>query len=746
MTRRRLVRTKFQSWEGEAPAEPSSQTPRLSRSFALPSAGIEIGSIRIFFAAMLVAMLAGGPARAEMRTWTDKSGKFSVEAEFVEILDGKLRLKLADGKTVALPLAKISEKDRVFVRDLLKQKRDAAAAAANADATGPGGRFPGLRGRFGNERSAWAVGDRVQREFGSEVSVGTIVGIDGTYVKVHFDGTPDDEIDSLPASWVEPLTERAQQIASWSWTPPAMKPSIPANYAGVGRPAFNPTAPSKLTPDPMPVPASASQPPGPARFGGKFGFFERFITVDVATGAAPVAVAAYQGGKEIRDIGTRLEVVDVATASLRGNFSGPAKLKMVHLSPSGKRLATRCEPAETWGTEFIDVWELGEKGLVHVATWAPYANAPERDREISSVTWVDDGRLLTTGGSGQVVLWQIEGAKALYELGRAGGSFALSPGSKQLATASAKGIDVYSVESGAHLAHLPTTVGAGSVAFSPSGRRLVVSGSLGAEVIDALGEEPTLQFYFGGAGSLSWLDEQFLIGGDGLVIDAVKQAAVWRYRRNGTGWSKFGRFWYLTDGREGGTLLSVALPHDAAKAAAVGLNTQDVFAVAPGMAVTLDVELGDATANAEGLAKLTAAVQAAGLRVEAGQPITLTARTRGGDNKDMTYRRMFGGGRQEETISVPTRYYDVEMLVGGERVWNTSGYQGPPGMMQMKENESIQEGIAKEMGVKASYLPSVVPMRIVKAEYQKPRGESQLTERGIEDLPAGAIDGAVAVP
>jgi hypothetical protein len=35
-------------------------------------------------------------------------------------------------------------------------------------------------------------------------------------------------------------------------------------------------------------------------------------------------------------------------------------------------------------------------------------------------------------------------------------------------------------------------------------------------------------------------------------------------------------------------------------------------------------------------------------------------------------------------------------------------------------------------------MPSTIPMRIVKAEYQQPRGESQLTERGVEDVDASS--------
>ena len=53
-------------------------------------------------------------ATAEQRTWTDNSGKFTVEAEFVTISDGNILLKTASGKTIRVPLERLSEADRRY--------------------------------------------------------------------------------------------------------------------------------------------------------------------------------------------------------------------------------------------------------------------------------------------------------------------------------------------------------------------------------------------------------------------------------------------------------------------------------------------------------------------------------------------------------------------------------------------------------------------------------------------------------
>lgn len=57
-------------------------------------------------------------ARGQLRTWTDSSGKFSVEAELVDC-DGKIvKLKtVSDGKVIEVPLKKLSEKDQSRAKD-----------------------------------------------------------------------------------------------------------------------------------------------------------------------------------------------------------------------------------------------------------------------------------------------------------------------------------------------------------------------------------------------------------------------------------------------------------------------------------------------------------------------------------------------------------------------------------------------------------------------------------------------------
>jgi CubicO group peptidase (beta-lactamase class C family) len=61
-------------------------------------------------------VVAARPAWA--RKWSDANGKFSVEAELVEVKAGKVVLKKAGGAEISVPLARLSQGDRQYLESL----------------------------------------------------------------------------------------------------------------------------------------------------------------------------------------------------------------------------------------------------------------------------------------------------------------------------------------------------------------------------------------------------------------------------------------------------------------------------------------------------------------------------------------------------------------------------------------------------------------------------------------------------
>jgi hypothetical protein len=75
--------------------------------------------MRILTCSLLVtAILAWSfsAVAAERRMWTSADGKFTVDAELVEQQGDSIRLKKADGSVISVPVAKISQADREYLK------------------------------------------------------------------------------------------------------------------------------------------------------------------------------------------------------------------------------------------------------------------------------------------------------------------------------------------------------------------------------------------------------------------------------------------------------------------------------------------------------------------------------------------------------------------------------------------------------------------------------------------------------
>ena len=52
------------------------------------------------------------------RTWTDKTGQFTTEAELIEVKDEKAFLKKADGQVIGIATSELSEVDQEYLKSL----------------------------------------------------------------------------------------------------------------------------------------------------------------------------------------------------------------------------------------------------------------------------------------------------------------------------------------------------------------------------------------------------------------------------------------------------------------------------------------------------------------------------------------------------------------------------------------------------------------------------------------------------
>ena len=70
-----------------------------------------------------VSLLTASVPLAGARTWTDATGRFQVEAELVEIKEGKAQLKTAGGSVIAVPLERLSSADGEYVSQWMSLRK-----------------------------------------------------------------------------------------------------------------------------------------------------------------------------------------------------------------------------------------------------------------------------------------------------------------------------------------------------------------------------------------------------------------------------------------------------------------------------------------------------------------------------------------------------------------------------------------------------------------------------------------------
>lgn len=88
---------------------------------------------RVYLHLVVVVALSANDASA--RKWTDATGNFSVEADFVELVDGQVALRRTDGRVVRLPLERLSEADQRHVESLAGPAADGPLASDDSTRT-----------------------------------------------------------------------------------------------------------------------------------------------------------------------------------------------------------------------------------------------------------------------------------------------------------------------------------------------------------------------------------------------------------------------------------------------------------------------------------------------------------------------------------------------------------------------------------------------------------------------------------
>ncbi|MCA9232102.1 MAG: hypothetical protein KDA57_15745, partial [Planctomycetales bacterium] len=358
---------------------------------------------RLFSSSVLFSLCLTGyclAAEYERRIWTDKSGKHQISATFIDVIDGKVRLERPNGDISRVPLEKLSKADREYVASAGKPEEE------------PEPETPVLRGL--------QVGDKIEIDQAGRWQLGTVVEIDYKFeiVKVQVPGAP----FPYRAHGVEELRDPKtlqQPILVKPASPVSALKTIRPDYTKMDRLLADGKSADRIAADPLERPESLWSPRA-VRLGGQAGILgslSRPSDFAITYSPTPMAMVVFAAPGVGEEGPSQVELVDLT--SRKSVLKGPAPpgTGKVRISPGGGSLATLA--AENIGARSngrVAFWKLKDKDISHWISFSPYVMNSWPDAEPQWVAWLDEEKFLSVNQEGQLILWQVENAQAIYEM------------------------------------------------------------------------------------------------------------------------------------------------------------------------------------------------------------------------------------------------------------------------------------------------------------------------------------------
>lgn len=677
---------------------------------------------RLLFAVGLLWAAACAPSvcaqDSEARIWTDKSGRHEIRAKFIDVVDGAARLERPNGDITRVPLENLSQADRKYIRAQAKSKKTPRQKPAAPAAQG------------------LQVGDKVEAEHFGEWREAVVTEIDHAAedVKVRIVGEDD-------FAWHMSLDElrlpgtRQRPVLVKPGSPTDSRKTTPPNYDDMQRLVPEGHVADHVAADPLVVP-HGNRRPAPTRLSRKSDFFAGPAGMALVAAPSPRALVLFETPGFDGTL-PMLELVDLEARKVTATAQASAGTETLAVSPRGTRAASAQGTMHAdEDTGELDIWIVDDERITRANAFAPYAMETWPDLDPEWFEWLDETRLFTVNREGQLILWDAENARAIYELTiDRGAKPILTHGRKDLVVPTSAGVQFFDAATG----RLAAVIGAGdyrrgALALSPSGKQLAIASQEFIDVLDVTTGETTRSFPcegVGGRSGVSWIDEDYLFVAEELIVHVPLRVIAWKYEIDQAlvvpAW---GTHWALLDDRhtKSQVLVPLELPPPEAMAAVDNLDEEELLAVRPGDPVGIDVEIADDNFLADDVQRaLSAALAEAGMKVEDDSSLRLAARMKAGETQKINYH-MFGSfGRQGEQIEVTTRVYELELLQDGVPVWRRESVQSAPLHLHLQSGETTRAAIDRVMKPTADRFRGRLPSYVVRPEYREPLGTSKLS-------------------
>ncbi len=572
-----------------------------------------------------------------MREWSDATGRFKISAKLVEIKDNVAYLENEQGKTLKIPVDRLSKSDQDYLAsaknpfEMVDDSPFQVVPDSDAPSSSPPASPPAASGN--SMASIWSTPKETDWNRASQIS---LVSVGSWNVPAPTALNILDEVK--PAGLIKKATFHEKTTG--------LIVNAAKRRAVVGH-KVDFAVPKPLT---------------------------RLALVDMKLGKA-----------------VHTEQIEANMRPIALLDSGSAVL-MVGDGDGGKGFETK---------DTLQIWSVKGRRVERSGTWVPFTGTSKRfgretNTEVMNAQVLSGDLVLMLGSNGRLALWSLPQREPVWfvDLNKNNLDYALSPDRSLLALYSDKTVAIVEPKTGNMLGATTyesnTPAGWNRICWSPSGKYLMTSGA-GAQRVISIEDGSVVHDVPSGiiaTKGLAFPNDDYALLNNSMLIHLPSRIQVCEYRDCGQVRTVGDTSFIAFSRGEGGLLIPSQFPHPtAAKLLEQAKDDPKTFLVHPGVGVAIDVnKVGGQWKNTvrQGLEK---SIVASGYTLDPSSPIKVTGEITGPKQDAVSY---YGSGSH-----VVQRYSSsIAIQWNGKKLWSTSG-TNIPGFMMLSRDETVESVLAK---------------------------------------------------
>lgn len=629
---------------------------------------------------------------AENRTWVDGTGKFQIGGTMKSADEKQVQILKSDGRVVAVPLDKLSEKDRQFVAEFLKEE------AALNDPNNP---FAG-----GEVENPFAGGSPAVMP--ATAGSGVLPPASpGRLNKVN-----------VTTGGARPLN-LAPGREFWSLKPPAALPEITLQDSIITVPLEKP-------------------------FFGK-------MALGIAGRGPTVIVNVYQEGRKAADNYGRFMLVDPSTQKSSSVTELEEPYRVVAVAPNAAMFAAI--RVEGWDTgNDLALFSINGQTITPLYEFTVGGG---QWKEFVSAQFLPNDRLAVVTKDKKLTFWDLSGTvPRAVQQGELADSVhvSFSPAGELMAFPAKQYVGFMDTSNGNIVGSIEPEAEVERAVISADGKRVAVK--LWDKLVVYSMEDgthiKTIPVADAGDGELAWVGNYIKL--NETVYDVERTLPLWTYKPRSSAMQLYGDRVFACFGEKQSSQLTITtLPHEEAIRAAETVDPKTLYVISPGSGVRVNYQFVNVPDDYQRQIEdaVRAKLKESGWVNDNNASIVLEVTVNEGDEKEEDYytekARTLGG------IVLPPRPFGINpngpsekvkfrpwvhrfVVKNGNDVVFTSEYtRGAPSSFQTEEGEEIQAAVLKLIHPDPNWFGRIkVPSYILKPNIREGLGESKLTASGLD--------------